>query len=245
MFDIGSVFQNKYGNSFRIINYVNSKYQCTTLCGTYETFCEVTSIRKKTLKHPMDRSHCGVGFIGIGKHKPYIGNAKCRSYGLWCGIIYRCYNPSCKEYPYYGGKGVTVSEDWQNYQNFAEWYFSNCQSSEDNLEVDKDLLSGDCYSDKTCLLLPQKFNSFISMYFKKDLIGAYYPTDGKKRKNPWRAMLNGKHKGSFKTKEDAEKFLSKIRKDYGNKFLEDNRLEISEEVYNILKEKVSKYEPFN
>ena len=244
LFNVGEVFENKYGNSFVIVGYHKWKYHCKTLCGKYEVFGSARSILAKTLKHPLDKNQCGVGYIGIGDFEPYPNGIKCRSYVLWYGMLYRCYNTACKEYPYYGGKGITVAEEWHNFQNFAEWYHFNIKSNH-NFEIDKDLLGGECYSKDTCVLLPEKVNQFISMYFKKDFIGVYQNSDGKKRRNPWRAVLHGKHKGSFKTKEDAERFLGKIRKDFANKFLEDNKSQLTETVYDILKERINNYEPFS
>jgi len=34
-------------------------------------------------------------------------------YHSWRGIIQRCCNPECKDYPRYGGRGITVCERWK------------------------------------------------------------------------------------------------------------------------------------
>lgn len=39
-------------------------------------------------------------------------------YQVWKGMMARCTNPKHKSYEYYGGKGVTVSDDWKDSRNF-------------------------------------------------------------------------------------------------------------------------------
>ncbi len=37
----------------------------------------------------------------------------------------RCYNPNYSEYYSYGGIGITVCDEWQEYQPFKEWAMSH------------------------------------------------------------------------------------------------------------------------
>lgn len=39
-------------------------------------------------------------------------------YRTWRAMRARCSNPKLKEYPRYGGRGITVCERWQSYENF-------------------------------------------------------------------------------------------------------------------------------
>ena len=59
-------------------------------------------------------------------------------YKKWREMLARCY---CEKYqtkkPSY--LGCTVSEEWHNFQVFAEWFYSNFNGS-NNCELDKDLL---------------------------------------------------------------------------------------------------------
>ena len=42
------------------------------------------------------------------------------SYNTWRAMIRRCTNPKDKDYPRYGGKGVTVFPEWLDYATFAK-----------------------------------------------------------------------------------------------------------------------------
>ena len=42
------------------------------------------------------------------------------TYQTWSGIKFRCENPNSGEYAAYGGRGITVCERWQKFENFLE-----------------------------------------------------------------------------------------------------------------------------
>lgn len=52
-----------------------------------------------------------------------FGKEKLRE--VWLNMQYVCGNPSSKAYRYYGGKGVKVCEEWQDYTRFREWALGN------------------------------------------------------------------------------------------------------------------------
>jgi hypothetical protein len=52
----------------------------------------------------------------ITKH----GGWKKGSYNTWRAMIRRCNNPKDKDYPKYGGKGVSVCAEWLDYATFAK-----------------------------------------------------------------------------------------------------------------------------
>lgn len=39
-------------------------------------------------------------------------------YDVWVAMKQRCLNPKCKAYPYYGGRGITVSSPWLKFDSF-------------------------------------------------------------------------------------------------------------------------------
>jgi hypothetical protein len=48
-------------------------------------------------------------------------NSKHRHYKRWKGMKSRCYNPNNSDYHSYGGRGISVCEEWQNSANFLKW----------------------------------------------------------------------------------------------------------------------------
>lgn len=69
---------------------------------------------------------------------PTIKHCMChtRLYHIWNGMKQRCSNPKAIGYRYYGGKGVTVCQEWQNsFQAFYDWAVAN--GYDDNLSIDR------------------------------------------------------------------------------------------------------------
>ncbi len=46
------------------------------------------------------------------------GMAGTRVYRIWLGVHARCENPNIKNFKRYGGRGITVCERWNNFENF-------------------------------------------------------------------------------------------------------------------------------
>lgn len=67
------------------------------------------------------------------------GKYHCRLHIKWNGIKNRCYNPNSQNYEDYGGRGITVCDEWQEFEPFYEWamangYDENAPSSEYTIE---------------------------------------------------------------------------------------------------------------
>lgn len=42
-------------------------------------------------------------------------------YGSYHSMMDRCYRKTAKNYKFYGGRGITVCEEWHEPENFAKW----------------------------------------------------------------------------------------------------------------------------
>lgn len=67
-------------------------------------------------KHP-NKKH-GESHLARSKHRP-------RLYRVWMGMRERCNNPNHNRYHCYGGRGITVCKEWDNYELFRDWAMNN------------------------------------------------------------------------------------------------------------------------
>lgn len=64
------------------------------------------------------------------------GKTNTRLYRIWFSMKCRCHKPSAPDYDRYGGRGITVCEEWRNsFQAFYEWSMSNGYG--DDLTIDR------------------------------------------------------------------------------------------------------------
>jgi len=70
-----------------------------------------------------------------------------RLYNIWTGMRQRCMNENSKDYPKYGGRGINVCPDWQNYESFRAWAISN--GYRDDLSIDRIDVDGN-YEPSNC-----------------------------------------------------------------------------------------------
>lgn len=68
------------------------------------------------------------------------GKKNTRLYRIWNGMKDRCFNKNSPDYNSYGGRGITVCEEWkQSFECFYIWAVSNGYS--DSLSIDR--INGD------------------------------------------------------------------------------------------------------
>lgn len=62
------------------------------------------------------------------------GSSKTRIYQIFHGMHSRCYNPNSPHYSHYGGRGITVCDEWSDYDSFKKWTESSGYSDELSLD---------------------------------------------------------------------------------------------------------------
>jgi len=53
-------------------------------------------------------------------HAPMEDDAIGRTHSTWMGLFKRCFNPVDRNFPRYGGRGITVCERWYSFDAFVE-----------------------------------------------------------------------------------------------------------------------------
>lgn len=127
------------------------------------------NIKNGQIKNPYHKSVYGIGYYGSGKYVARINNVKTEEYIKWFSMFNRCYDEKYHEkQPSY--IGCSVSEEFCNYQNFAEWYSKKKYNCNHPLELDKDLLfeGNKIYAPSKCCLLPKEINNGIN-YHRHDV----------------------------------------------------------------------------
>lgn len=70
-----------------------------------------------------------------------------RLYQTWKNMRQRCNNPNRSDYKRYGGRGITICDEWNDYNTFRDWALSNGYS--DNLSIDRIDVNGN-YEPSNC-----------------------------------------------------------------------------------------------
>lgn len=109
----------------------------------------------------------GVGVSEEGKYaRSYVKdgkNYKTREYELWKNMLARCYSPAMNKLrPRY--VGCSVSENFKNFQWFAEWCNNQIGFGEPDYQLEKDILfkNNKIYSEDTCRFVPRSVNMLLA-----------------------------------------------------------------------------------
>ena len=100
----------------------NVKAKCICECGkiTTPTVSRILSGKTKS---------CGCWSIEkMTRNKIKHGMSHTRIYGVWKGMYKRCYDKECEEYKNYGGRGISICDEWLGeigVKNFINWALSN------------------------------------------------------------------------------------------------------------------------
>lgn len=113
----------KFGRLTVIKRAENQGHNCMWLCR-----CDCGNekiVRGSHLKSGAIKS-CGCLSIEELQHRAKHHKVNTRLYKIWTDIKKRCYNPKSDNYQNYGGRGITICDEWlSDFMNFYNWAMAN------------------------------------------------------------------------------------------------------------------------
>lgn len=115
-------------------------WYCKCDCGNYK------DVRSQDLRNGKTQS-CGCLHKEIISTHGLSRGKLDRLYQIWVDMRSRCNNSKLKCYHNYGGRGIKVCNEWNNYKNFYEWSMDN--GYDENLTIDRINVDGN-YEPSNC-----------------------------------------------------------------------------------------------
>lgn len=157
---VGTVNYNTYNSEMEVTHYrgandiiVKFKDNGNSVHTTWNNF------KKGTVRNPYDKSLCGIAYVGQGNYT----SSDDFLYKKWASMINRVYGNKIQ----INYKDCSVSEEWLNYQNFAEWLYNyqhEYHEVDESYHLDKDILipKNKIYSKDNCVVVPSEINIFFA-----------------------------------------------------------------------------------
>lgn len=145
-----SKYKGKIYHNIEILDLIDSEkkiVKCKCHCGSIFS-CQLCDLTAKK-QYIIGCKNC----IPIKKNKNTkyywnIYNNRNRIENIYYGIMSRCFNNKNKDFPLYGGRGITVCEEWKNNKkSFIDWAYAN--GYKDDLQIDRIDYNGN-YEPKNC-----------------------------------------------------------------------------------------------
>lgn len=117
---------------------------CVCECGTKR------SVNSQPLQNGLSKScgcFCSEVSVKLGKATATHGLSGTAMYAAWRNMRYRCNNKRAKAYPSYGGRGIKVCTEWDDFSTFHEWSMKN--EYQEGLSIDR-INNDDGYYPENC-----------------------------------------------------------------------------------------------
>ncbi len=231
----GRIFHSSCDGDIVVIEYKNN---CHVLCEFINTknryVFYLRQLLKGNCKDRLAPKIYGVGYIGVGNYKTTKHRV---AYDVWHDMLRRCYYEPDQKAANVRYIGCRVSEEWFNFQVFADWFYANCFTT--NMpRIDKDILGSKTkvYSPQTCCIVPHIINTAVIYETSSNTSGAVGVTMC--GDNNFHAQISKYGKkidlGRFDNIDDAKNHYCQEKKRYLMELAESYKSEILPSVYEAL-----------
>ena len=105
------------------VNRYRNNWNCICECGNHK------EVRLDGLTSGNVKScgclHSEISYKNLTPGSPKYDVIDNRLRGIWGGIKRRCLNEKCSCFNRYGGRGITICDEWLDFNKFAKWALSN------------------------------------------------------------------------------------------------------------------------
>ena len=121
----------------------HTMWKCKCDCGNY-TITGASELKSGTTK--------SCGCLKFESRNSTHGLSDTRLYGIWQGMKERCLKEYSPAYKWYGGRGITICQEWlDDFYNFYNWAIAN--GYKENLSIDRINVDGN-YEPSNCKWIP-------------------------------------------------------------------------------------------
>lgn len=133
----------------------NSRWLCQCDCGNNVSISRVHLMNGHVQSCGCYRKEVAAENSHVLKMKHGLSEVKL--YGVWANMKYRCYNPHCKAYKDYGGRGISVCPEWlSGFTGFYSWAIG--AGYKEGLSIDRINNDGN-YEPSNCRWVTMKIQS--------------------------------------------------------------------------------------
>lgn len=195
--------KKRVGSSFNKLSILNLIEDCSDGVPRFECLCEcgkITVVRCDSVVRGHTKS-CGcIKSSSVSNAQTTHGMSGTRFYRVWASMLRRCYNPAETSYENYGGRGISVCEEWHNFEGFMKDMLGSYSKE---LTIERlDINKG--YSNENCIWETNKKQAMNRGVQSNNLMGIANISECHKN---GKLHLRGRIKNTTKNREECKVLL--------------------------------------
>ena len=113
---------------------------------------------ERNISNGKKQNSCGCDKKYVGSNNPNYkhGESNSKLYAVWFSIKQRVLNPNNKSFKDYGGRGITICNEWLEFITFRDWSLSNGYA--EGLQINR-INNNDNYEPNNCNFVTSEENA--------------------------------------------------------------------------------------